>query len=51
MFLGVPASSIGHIGGGKLNRTGHIDNSGRTSASTADGIPSLLTVHSAIIAK
>lgn len=25
MFLGIPASSIGHIGGGKLNRTGRID--------------------------
>ncbi|HEV2486284.1 MAG TPA: DEAD/DEAH box helicase family protein [Terracidiphilus sp.] len=25
MFLGMPASSIGHIGGGKMNRTGRID--------------------------
>jgi superfamily II DNA or RNA helicase len=49
MFLGMPASSIGHIGGGTLNRTGRIDVAVIQSLYQKDGVKDFVAEYGQVI--
>ena len=49
MFLGMPASSIGHIGGGKMNRTGRIDVAVIQSLYQKDGVKDFVAEYGQVI--
>jgi superfamily II DNA or RNA helicase len=49
MFLNVPAASIGHIGGGKMNRTGRIDVAVIQSLYQKDGVKDFVTEYGQVI--